>query len=307
VSLPATDNFRAALLMIATMAGFALEDLFIKAASARVPMGQILFVLGAGGLVAMFAVARVRGVRLLDRRLLAPPVVVRNVAEMFTQIFGFGALALLPLSVVTSIGQSAPIVTTLVAALFLGETVGWRRWSAIAVGLAGVLLILRPGSAAFEPAMILSFAAVLCVAARDLATRRVPAELSVWQLNFWGYVTTLPAALVLLLAADIPPVWPEPRDWALILAAMVCGVVFYATLTMALRMGESSVVVPFRYTRLVFVLILAAVFLGERPDAVMLLGTALVTGAGLYTLLREARTRRRAAAAMPSPDPLAPL
>jgi drug/metabolite transporter (DMT)-like permease len=102
------------------------------------------------------------------------------------------------------------------------------------------------------------------------------------------------------------PVLPGLLDWAYIGASLVLGVVFYFTLTLALRLGESSVVVPFRYTRLIFALALAAAVFGERPDMLMLVGIALVTVSGLYTLLREARLRRRGVL-RPSPDPVAPV
>lgn len=301
-----TDNLRAALLMIVTMAGFSLEDLFIKITLERVPMGQILLTLGGGGTFVMLLIARARGDRLLDPLMLAPPVLIRNGAEMFTQILGFTALAILPLSLVTSIGQAAPIVTTLGAAVFLGEVVGWRRWSAIGLGMIGVLLILRPGSEAFHPAMILSALAVCCVAARDLATRRAPRALGTMALNFWGYATTVPSGLLMLIFGGQALIWPTRGDWALMMAALVLGVTFYWTLTVALRMGESSVVVPFRYTRLVFVLVLAAIVLGERPSITMLAGAALVTLSGLYTLLREARLQRLQRQ-RPSPAPVPPL
>ncbi len=301
-----TDNFRASLLMILTMAGFAGEDLFIKLASARVPVGEILLIVGAGGTTTMFLIARANRVRLCDPLMLVPAMLVRNGAELMTQVFGFAALAALPLSLVTSIGQAAPIATTLGAALFLREAVGWRRWSAIGLGLIGVMLILRPGTAAFRPEMALSAMAMLCVAARDLATRRAPKALKVMQLNFWGYLTTLPSGLLLLATQDKPPVWPEPRDALLIFGALVLGFCFYWTLTLALRLGESSVVVPYRYTRLVFALVLSSLVLGEHPAPTMLLGTALVVGSGLYTLFREARLGRRRRL-RPSPDPVAPL
>jgi drug/metabolite transporter (DMT)-like permease len=301
-----TDNFRASILMIVTMLGFAGEDLFIKLVSARLPMGQILLIVGTGGVAAMFALAKLNRVRLLDPALLAPSVLVRTAAELGTQVFGFAALAALPLSLVTAIGQAAPIASTLGAALFLGEMVGWRRWSAIGVGLVGVLLILRPGTEGFQPEMIFAALAMLCVAVRDLATRRVPAELQVMQLNFWGYATTLPSGLLLLTAQGAAPVWPSATDWLLLVAALSLGFTFYWTLTLALRMGESSVVVPYRYTRLVWALILSATVLGEHPAPTMLAGTALVVGSGLYTLLREARLRHRRRL-RPSPGPVAPI
>lgn len=299
-----TNNVRASLLMIVTMAGFAIEDLLIKILSARMPVGQILLTLGIGGILAMFAVVRIRRERIFDPALLERAVLIRNFTELAGQIFGFSALVLLPLSTYTSIGQAAPIVTTLGAAIFLGEIVGWRRWSAVFVGLIGVMMILQPGGDGFHPAMILVAISVLCFSARDLSTRHISPGISVLQLNFWGYATTLPAGLLLLLTSELPPVWPDAAESLMLAATLALGVTFYWTLTAALRMGESSVVVPFRYTRLVFVLILAAIFLGERPSWTMLAGTLLVTLAGLYTLLREARASRRQ---RPSTDPYAQL
>lgn len=299
-----TNNVRASLLMIVTMAGFAIEDLLIKILSSRMPVGQILLTLGVGGILAMFAVVRIRGERIFDPVLLERAVLIRNFTELAGQIFGFSALALLPLSTYTSIGQAAPIVTTLGAAIFLGEIVGWRRWSAVFVGLIGVMMILQPGGDGFHPAMILVAISVFCFSARDLSTRHISPGISVLQLNFWGYATTLPAGLLLLLTSELPPVWPDAAESLMLAATLALGVTFYWTLTAALRMGESSVVVPFRYTRLVFVLILAAIFLGERPSWTMLAGTLLVTLAGLYTLLREARASRRQ---RPSTDPYAQL
>ena len=225
-----TDNFRASLLMVLTMAGFATEDMFIKLAAERVPVGEILLLLGIGGTAIMLAIARVQRTDLLAPELLCAPMLIRSGSEMLAMMFGMSALALLPLSLVTAIGQAGPIVTTLGAAVFLAEPVGWRRWSAVAVGLAGVLLILRPGSATFEPAMILSALAITFVAARDLATRRAPAVLSIMQLNFWGYLMTLPTGLLLMAINGKAPVMPEPRDWAFIAAALALGVVFYFTL-----------------------------------------------------------------------------
>ena len=301
-----TDNYRASILMVLTMAGFSLEDSFIKLASERVPVGQILAILGIGGTLVMFIAARATRATLLNPLMLSLPALIRNGCEMVSMMLGMSALALLPLSTVSAIIQAAPLVTTMGAAVFLREAVGWRRWSAVAVGLAGVLLILRPGSTGFQPAMLLSAASVLLIAARDLATRSAPQGLTVVQLNFWGYAMTTPVGLVLLAAWGEPPVWPGGFDWALIGGCLILGVTFYYTLTWALRMGESSVVVPFRYSRMVFALILGALIFAERPDRAMLAGTALVVASGLYTLMREARLRRKLRL-RPFPSPVRPL
>jgi drug/metabolite transporter (DMT)-like permease len=301
-----TDNLRACLLMIATMAGFAVEDVFIKLAAQDIPVGEVLLLLGFGGTAVMALIVVVRGHRFWAPELASGPFLLRTVCEAAGMMLGMTALAVLPLSLVTAIGQAAPLLATLGAALFLGEQVGWRRWSAVLLGLAGVLLIVQPGRDSFDPLVILSLLAVVCIAARDVATRRLSPRLTTLEVNFWGYAMTIPAGLVLLAVSGDAWVWPDANGWLMILGAQVLGVVFYYTLTLALRMGESSVVVPFRYSRIVFALVLAALVFDERPDTLMLAGTALVVASGIYTIWREARVRR-AARARPSPDPVAPV
>ncbi|MEM1302393.1 MAG: DMT family transporter, partial [Pseudomonadota bacterium] len=146
-----TPNLRGAALMSLAMALFALEDMMIKIMASDWPIGQIVLALGLGGTPIFMAMCKQKGLPLWQPDLAKPPVILRNVAELLGT-FGFvTAIALIPLSTASAILQAAPLVVTLGAALFLGETVGWRRWTAILVGLFGVLLIIRPGFAAFDP------------------------------------------------------------------------------------------------------------------------------------------------------------
>jgi drug/metabolite transporter (DMT)-like permease len=303
---PGPRNLTASLLMVATMAGFAVEDLIIKLLAATVPVGQVLLMLGLGGAAFFGAVAAARGERLLDRRLLARPVLMRNTAEVVSSTAGITALVLLPLSLISSILQAAPLLAAAGAALFLGERVGWRRWTAICVGLAGVLLILRPGSAGMAGSAFgigCAIIAVIAVAFRDLATRATPVGITTLQLAFWGYATTIVSGLFLTALRAEPWVWPDAQGWLMLAVAQALGITFYYTLTLALMIGESSVVVPFRYSRLVFALALGVGVLGETVDALMLVGLLLVTGSGLYTLLREAKLAR-ARGFQPPPPPV---
>ena len=293
-----TDNFRASLLMIATMAGFSMQDLLIKLASPRVPIGQIIMIIGLVGTAVMFVAAKRKGVNLLEPKLLSRPFLLRLIGEFLGCMLVFKALSLLSMSMTTAIGQAAPVVTTIGAALFLREHVGWRRWSAVAVGLVGVILVLQPGSEGFSPAALLAVLSVIAFAARDLATRVMPPEVNTYHATFWGYVMVLPSAVALMWTDNWAIVSPSSLDWAYILFGASFGVVFYWTLTLALQIGEASVVGPLRYTRIVFALILAIVVLGERPSLLMMLGLSLVVGSGLYTVLREARLRRRRAASL---------
>ena len=315
-----SDNLRACLLMVATMAGFSLEDLLIKQIAAELPAGQIVLYLGIGGSLFFGLAAASLRQRLWSADLTSRPVLLRSGAEMVSTMAGVAGLVLIPLSLASSILQAAPLLVTMGAALFLREKVGWRRWSAVAVGLAGVLLILKPGGGSLSLGVLLSVIAVIGVATRDLATRAITGRISTLQLAFWGYGLSIPSGLVMLViagSAQVWPtlVWPSPGTWAMLAAAQALGIIFYYTLTLALRIGEPSAVVPFRYSRLVFALALGVLVLDERIDGQMLAGLALVTGSGLYMLLREARlSRARRAAAIaatpavhPSPVPPPPL
>ncbi|MGY6536178.1 MAG: DMT family transporter [Pararhodobacter sp.] len=285
-------NLRASMMMILAMAGFAAEDAVIKHLAGSMPVGQIMIALGIGGTLMFGGLARLRGKRLLVADALRGAVLVRNLCE----ILGAGgvvlAISLVPLATVTAILQSMPLVVTLGAALFLGEAVGWRRWGAILVGFAGVLIILRPGGAGFDPAALIAVLAVLGLAGRDLATRRVPVHVDSLQLSGWGFAMLVPAGLV-LSAFGSAPVVPSMAQWAWLVSAMVFGTVAYGALVAATRLGDIAATVPFRYTRLLFAMIIGLVFFGERPESWTLAGAALIVGAGLFSFWRELRLRRQ--------------
>lgn len=286
------DNIRGSLFMVLAMVGFALEDTFIKLLTADLPVGQILVMIGMGGCLIFALITRIQGNRVFTRHLLSLPVMLRNFGELASGCLYISALALTPLSSVSAILQAAPLAVTLGAALFLGEAVGWRRWSAIIVGFCGVLMVVRPGLEGFEPASLLAVASVIGLALRDLATRRIPQTVKSTQLACYGFAAIIPAGLFLL--AFVEPARALSSDnWLYIAIAWVVGGTGYYAIVTATRIGEVSVVMPFRYTRLLFALIIGVLVFSERPDAWTLGGAALIIGSGVYTLLREARLRRR--------------
>ncbi|MBK1634484.1 DMT family transporter [Rhodovulum adriaticum] len=287
------ENLRGIALMVAAMAGFALEDMFVKRVAEVLPVGQILVILGTGGALAFGAMAMARGQRLWSRALLTRPVILRNTGEVVGTLGFVTALALTPLSVASSILQATPLAVTLGAALFLGAQVGWRRWSAIAIGLFGVLLIVRPGLAGFDPAALFAVMAVIGLALRDLATRATPRSVGSLQLATYAFAMLVPLGLILLALGPAPaPI--DAVTWARLGGALVMGVAGYYAIVEAMRVGEVAVVTPFRYTRLIFALIIGVLVFGERPDALTLVGAAIVITSGLYTLWREARLSRKA-------------
>ncbi len=283
-------NFRASLWMVTAMAAFAIEDAVIKHLADQMPVGQIMLLLGVGGFVAFGLLLRPRGLRLLVPQALRGAVLLRNLCE----VVGAGgvvlAIALLPLATVTAILQAMPLVVTLGAALFLGEPVGWRRWAAILVGLAGVLIIIRPGAADFDPAALIAVVAILGLAGRDLATRRVPTSVDSLQLAGWGFGMLIPAGLLLLLLGA-PPLVPSAVQWIWLVAATVAGMLGYFALVAATRLGDIAATVPFRYSRLVFATLIGLIFFAERPDGWTIAGSLLVVGAGLFSFWREMKRR----------------
>ncbi len=285
------DNMRGIVLMVLAMAAFAVEDMFIKRLSADLPTGQILILIGAGGTLAFAAATLRQRAPLVSRDMLLPPVVLRNLGELVGTVGFVTALALVPLSTASAILQAMPLAVTFGAAVFLGAEVGWRRWSAILVGFAGVLLIIRPGLAGFQPASLFAVLGVAGLALRDLATRRVPARVSTLHLSAYAFATVVVAGLV-LLALGGPMQSPSGENWRDLGLALGVGTLAYAAITAALRTGDIAVVAPFRYTRLVFALALGALVFGERPDAATLAGAALIVGSGIYTILRERRLAR---------------
>ncbi len=287
------ENIRGIALMTAAMFGFAIEDALVKTLSVTMPVGQILILLGLGGALIFGGIAWAQDTKLITRDLLDPLMLTRNLGEMFGTMAFVSALALSPMSLVAAIVQAMPLMVTMGAALFLGAPVGWRRWSAIIIGFIGVLIIIRPGTAEFDIGAVLALLGVTGLTARDLATRVMPAKYSSMQLSCYGFFAVVPAGL-LLWAFSGGAFAPQSPELIRLAAALLAGVMGYYALTLSMRMGDISVITPFRYSRLLFALILGAIVFGERPDAYMLTGSAIVISAGLYTLIREARLARAA-------------
>ena len=287
------DNLRGILLMVASMAGFAIEDMFIKRLSGALPLGQILLTLSVFGTPIFALVARRGGVRLWSRDLLHGAVIARNLGEVVGTLGFVTAISLTPLTSATAIFQATPLVVTVGAATVLGEEIGWRSWVAMAFGLLGVLIVIRPGLSAFEPASLWAVLAVLGLSVRDVATRRVPAGISTMRLAFYGFVAVgLLGAGALALSGGA--LLPTAVQAALLAGALLSGIGSYWAITEAMRVGEVSVVTPFRYSRLLFALVIGTLVFRERPDVATLSGAALIILSGLYTLNRERRKRRRA-------------
>lgn len=286
------DNLRGAAFMTLSMLGFAIEDALIKGLAQRVPPGQIIAVIGLGGAVILALWIRGRGGRILLPDFARPQILARSGCEVMGTMFFVSALALVPLTLASAIIQATPLVVALGAALFLGQSVGWRRWTAIGVGFGGVVLILRPWQAGFDPYILLAVGGMLFLASRDLITRALSVPVSGPHLSLHAFTALVPAGLLLMAIWGDSPVWPSLRETLLLAGCIGIGMVAYLSIVAATRAGDAAIISSFRYSRMVFALAIGWMIFGERPDAVTVIGIAIVIGAGLFTLIREARLHR---------------
>lgn len=292
------DNLRGSLFMVLAMLGFAVEDAFFKAATATgdvsAGLGTILF--GTFGTAFFLLYALWTREPILRRAYIEGPLLIRSAFEILGRLFFALSLAFAPLSTTSAILQAAPLVVTLGAALVLKEKVGPRRWVAMMIGFAGVLMILRPTPSGFDATAIFAVLGMIGFAGRDLMTRASPPEVSATQLGILGFLMVFIAGVVITLFETAPLSAPTIPALSLLLGTGLAGLVGYSALTKAMRTGEVSVVAPFRYARLLIALVFAFVLFGERPDAVTLIGAALIVGSGVYTLMRSGRKDRAGSA-----------
>lgn len=268
------------------MALFAIEDALLKGASADLPIWQVLLLFGTGGSMIFACVTTVRGGRLFHTDVWSRPLKIRVFFEILGRMFYLLAIALTPLSSATVILQAAPLVVVAGAALFFGETVGWRRWSAIAIGLVGVVIIIRPTGDSFMMLSLLAVFGMLGFAGRDLASRAAPATLGADVLGFYGFLSVVVAGIAYRFYEGAPMVALTGSTGAYIATAVVIGTMAYASLMKAMRTGEVSAVTPFRYSRLLFGIGLGVFLFKEQLDQTMWIGSALIVASGLYILWR---------------------
>ena len=280
--------------MVAAMAAFAVEDALIKRATQDIPVALALMLFGVGGAALFALMARLQGHRLWTRDALSHPMVIRVGFEITGRLFYVLALWLAPLSSATVILQATPLVVVAGAALFMGEQVGWRRWSAIFIGLTGVLIILQPGADSFSPLSILAVIGMLGFAGRDLASRAAPKTLSTSALGLFGFLSILAAGVLLHLIRPMPLALPSASTSLALAAATIAGVLAYSALMKAMRTGAVSAVTPFRYTRLIFGIGLGVLVFGESLSPSMVLGSGLIVLSGLFILARGTAKSRPA-------------
>jgi drug/metabolite transporter (DMT)-like permease len=219
------------------------------------------------------------------RKLASPFGVLRGGLEAVVAFLFISSLPHLPLAIITAIVQSTPLIMTLAMVVLGLERVRWRRWSAIVVGFLGVLVIVRPGPEGLNIYAFAALAAAVLVAARDLATRFVPADVPSTVVALVGTAAVGLAGLLAGLSETWPPL--AARELSYILGAAVLVTLGNLFNIIAFRDTDVSVVSPFRYSVILWAILSGLVIFGEWPDATALIGIALIVASGVYTIHRE--------------------
>lgn len=283
------DDQRGALLMNVAMLVFPLSDAFTKAALQTLPLFQTIALRGALAVAGLLLVARLSGaVRLWpaaprDRGILA----VRTLAEVAGALLFLAALRHMALGNIAAILQALPLAVTLAAALVFGERIGWRRLSAIGIGFAGVLLILRPGGEGFDRWSALAVASVCAIVVRDLASRRLGPSVPSIAVGIWAAGAVMLSGFIGSALGGWQPV--GAMELAYLAGSAANLVVGYVAVVSALRVGDIGFVAPFRYMSLVWAIVLGWAVFGTWPDAPTFAGAGIVVATGLFTLWREHR------------------
>lgn len=291
-------NRRGILAMSLAMACFVVNDALVKYVSQSLPSAQLIFIRGLFASTLLLAVAQSMGLLRQDtsagesawRQLRQRKVLARAALDALATITYLMALFRLPLGNATAINMTTPLFITLCAVLTLGERVGPARWLALVAGFCGVMLVVQPNSAGFNAWALLGLVGTLFHTGRDLVTRLIPRHIS-------SVLVTLSTALAVTLLSGLLSLvegWQATKAWQL--AQLGAASVFlssgYYLLILGMRDGEMSVIAPFRYTALLFALLLGWLVWGEVPNPLAWSGIALLVCAGLYMLHGE-RTRAR--------------
>ena len=279
-------NSKGILLMLISMASFAVGDTFVKISGSFLSPSQIMFFLISGGLIIFALIAMVKGEELKERRAFSPILLIRYCAEMLGLVAMIMGLTKIPLSVVGTVTQASPILVAAGAVIFFKEVVSWRRWSSIIIGFVGVVLVIQPGGQSLDYSVLWAVAALIAFSIRDLVTRLTPPDIPSASIATFTMIAAFPFTTAWVFFSG-EKFFPPGIDWAVVACMIILGSFGYLLLITSLRIGELSAIMPFRYSRIVFLLILGVLVFGERPTLSMLVGSALILISGVYIMWRE--------------------
>lgn len=283
------------------MATFSVNDMLMKLTAQRYPLGEVIAVRGliASLMVAaiLIATGSLATVRLAGNRLL----VFRTLLDGAAMVLFTGALIHMPLAELSAINLVSPLMITALAVIFFAEEVGWRRWTAIAVGFIGTLFIVKPTPAAFNAWALLGIACSFAGASRDVVTRRLDIGIPTTLISLMAAVGSTIIGAIMGLFEHWPPM--ALTDIGVLTISATFVAIGYFLIVIAFRGVDVAAIAPFRYTLLIWAGICGYLAFGEVPDRFALFGAALIVGSGLYALHREVVRRRAVAASVPPAEP----
>lgn len=303
--MPLSPNLRGSMFMVVSMVTFTSNDAITKFSSESMNMAQVMVVRGVFASLLICFLAWRSGAFANPRLIIQPIVAVRAACEASATVSFLIALAHLPIANVSAVLQALPLAVTMGAAMFFGEGVGWRRWLAIMAGFIGVLIIVRPGFEGFSAYSLMALVCVGFCTIRDLITSKLPPNIPTLLVSC---ATSI--AVTLTGVALIAPMggWtPMTLNSTLLLMLAAIFVLFgYHFIILATRTGEMSFIAPFRYTSLLWSIVLGIVIFYEFPDLPMIVGATFIVASGLYTLYRERVVGKHRTAAESTGPSMAP-
>ncbi len=286
-----SDNQRGATFMMLSMAAFVLNDTFVKLLGAHIPLFEILFLRGllaTGALIMMCWYLNALQWRHSARDWSL--MIARSGSEIAAAYFFLTALIHMPIANVTAILQTLPLTVSLGGVLFFKNPIGWRRLLAILIGFGGMMLIVRPGSDGFDIYSIYVLIAVLCVTVRDLTTRAMSKSVPSLFVTLLASLSVTVYSGIMVIGAEFTPM--TSTDQAYLIASAIFIIGGYAFSVLVMRVGDISFVALFRYSAVIWTLLIGFWVFGDWPDELTLLGAAIIALSGGYTMLREARIKR---------------
>jgi len=287
VAVSARHNVLGAIHMVIGLFLFGVMEVLIKWQVADYPVHQLVFFRASFGLIPCLVliwqaggISSLRTSRPLEHLL-------RSAVGLSAMWLVFSAYETMNLADVGAILFAAPLFLTALAGPVLGETVGARRWTAVMIGFVGVLLIVKPGTTALQPAALGVLAAAFLFAVAMTLMRRLGSTESAATITF--YLSVFIVLVSLLLIAMFGWVTPTPADFLALAMIGLIGGTAQLFLTQALRLGEAAVISPLRYSSIIWAVLFGYLFWGALPDMMVVGGLAIVISSGLYILHRETR------------------
>lgn len=282
------SNGRAILTMCIGIVCLVLNDAMAKWLTAHYEPLQIIFLRNLLALPMIAAIVLSIGGRPALRSRHLRLHALRGLLMVGAAYSFFRGLEILPLAEATSLVFAAPMFITALSVPLLGERVGWRRWMAVIVGFAGVLIIVRPGAATFQPASLFVVATAAFYAVLMISARWIGRDENVWTMMF--YVALFP---MLFSGLAMPFQWEtmHPSHLPLCVGMAVFGTVGVTLMGHAFRLGPAAIVAPFDYTALVWASLFGWLIWGEVPDAWTYAGAAVIIASGIYIVIRETRKK----------------